>query len=433
KVVARRHPDGASLRGVLPVERHLPGQSGQGQRREPARQPRAALAGRHPLYLPDRRELHARHPRQRLRSHPGRPLGLRVRLRRRGLRRAVHPDGGPPELLPAAAVAQPRAGLPLHGRLFSRLEPGPGAALRALLSGRLELAPAVQVAAGLPEGQHRHPDRRQQRAAVQRRIHDPPRLRPQGGDLHRHRSGMGPRHRGGHQDRPLDPSIRDGGRVKMELAVWTDSNRLWNQAQPEKGRELRRVQLLRRLVLLAEEAGTMVQGKEVWGAAGILTVLRGVGGTAGAQTPAPARATPASNGRVAIVDIQRILARSVAGAAAREQLEKDKATMQRQLDGHKTELEKMRDELEKKGQLLSADARREKQDALDRKVRDVRRLVDDLQAQLQKKEDALLQKGLQDVAGLIQRLGKEKGYAVVLERQRAGVLYASGDSDLTED
>ena len=179
----------------------------------------------------------------------------------------------------------------------------------------------------------------------------------------------------------------------------------------------------------------MTQGKTRWAAAAILALSLGVGASVWAQTPAatPATAASNSNGRVAIVDMQRILARSVAGAAAREQLEKDKATMQRQLDGHKTELERMRDELEKKGQLLSADARREKQDALERKVRDVRRLVDDLQAQLQKKEDALLQKVLQDVAGLIQRLGKEKGYAVVLERQRAGVLYASGDSDLTED
>ena len=158
----------------------------------------------------------------------------------------------------------------------------------------------------------------------------------------------------------------------------------------------------------------MTQRMAMWWPAAILALLVGVGGVvrAQAQTPAPAAA---SNGRVAIVDIQRILARSVAGAAAREQLEK------------------MRDELEKKGQLLSAEARREKQDALERKVRDVRRLVDDLQAQLQKKEDALLQKVLQDVAGLIQRLGKEKGYAVVVERQRAGVLYASADSDLTED
>jgi outer membrane protein len=59
--------------------------------------------------------------------------------------------------------------------------------------------------------------------------------------------------------------------------------------------------------------------------------------------------------------------------------------------------------------------------------------VDDLQAQLQKKEDALLQKVLQEVAGLIQRLGKEKGYSVVIERQRAGVLYAAVDADLTDD
>jgi outer membrane protein len=167
-----------------------------------------------------------------------------------------------------------------------------------------------------------------------------------------------------------------------------------------------------------------------WRAIAGLGLALALGGAAGvgAQTPAPA-----SNGRVAIVDVQRILARSVAGAAAREQLEKDKAAMQRQLDGHKTELERMRDELEKKGQLLSADARRDKQDAMERKVRDVRRLVDDLQAQLQKKEDALLQKVLQDVAGLIQKLGRDRGYAIVLERQRAGVLYNSGDADLTDE
>ena len=174
----------------------------------------------------------------------------------------------------------------------------------------------------------------------------------------------------------------------------------------------------------------MMRRTAVWWTATGLALVMSVGGAVWAQAQAPAAG---SNGRVAIVDVQRILARSVAGAAAREQLEKDKAAMQRQLDGQKTELEKMRDELEKKGQLLSADARREKQDAMERKVRDVRRLVDDLQAQLQKKEDALLQKVLQDVAGLIQRLGKDRGFSVVLERQRAGVLYSSNDADLTDE
>ena len=172
----------------------------------------------------------------------------------------------------------------------------------------------------------------------------------------------------------------------------------------------------------------MMRRTAVWWTALGLALVLGGGGAVWAQAPAAG-----SNGRVAIVDVQRILARSVAGAAAREQLEKDKAAMQRQLHGQKTELEKMRDELEKKGQLLSTDARREKQDAMERKVRDVRRLVDDLQAQLQKKEDALLQQVLQDVAGLIQRLGKDRGFAIVLERQRAGVLYNSTDADITDE
>lgn len=148
--------------------------------------------------------------------------------------------------------------------------------------------------------------------------------------------------------------------------------------------------------------------------------------TTSAQTaPAPVR--------VGFVDIQRVLARSSAGVAAREQLEKEKAAMQRQVDSQRGEIEKLRDELEKKGQLLSADARREKQEQLERKVRDARRLVDDLQGTLQKKEEALLAKVLQDVSGLIQKVSKDRGYGLVLERQRSSILYASPESDLTDD
>jgi len=46
--------------------------------------------------------------------------------------------------------------------------------------------------------------------------------------------------------------------------------------------------------------------------------------------------------------------------------------MQREMDGKRQELEKLRDELEKKGPLLAADARREKQEQFERKRRDGR-------------------------------------------------------------
>jgi len=149
-------------------------------------------------------------------------------------------------------------------------------------------------------------------------------------------------------------------------------------------------------------------------------------------TSAQTAAAPAPV-RVGFVDIQRVLARSSAGVAAREQLEKEKAAMQRQVDAQRGDIEKLRDELEKKGQLLSVDARREKQEQLERKVRDARRLVDDLQGTLQKKEEALLAKVLQDVSGLIQKVSKDRGYGLVLERQRSSILYATPESDLTDD
>ncbi len=170
----------------------------------------------------------------------------------------------------------------------------------------------------------------------------------------------------------------------------------------------------------------VVIGIALLAAVGAVAAWVGVG-TLSAQTPAPAAT------RVGFVDIQRVLARSSAGVAAREQLEKEKAAMQRQVDSQRGEIEKLREELEKKGQLLSADARREKQEQLERKVRDARRLVDDLQGTLQKKEEALLAKVLQDVSGLIQKVGKDKGYAIVLERQRSSILYATPESDLTDD
>jgi|KBSSwiStaDraftv2_1062776.scaffolds.fasta_scaffold1469305_1 outer membrane protein len=154
-----------------------------------------------------------------------------------------------------------------------------------------------------------------------------------------------------------------------------------------------------------------------------------------APAPAAAAATPAPNGlqRIAYIDVQRVLARSAAGVAAREQLERDKAAMQKEMDGKRTELEKLRDEMEKKGALLTPDARRDKQEQFERKRRDAARLADDFQKELEKKESGLLQKVLQDVSGVIERVAKEKNYYLVVEKRGAGVLYGSTEADLTDE
>ena len=149
------------------------------------------------------------------------------------------------------------------------------------------------------------------------------------------------------------------------------------------------------------------------------------GSGAGAQAP--------SGTRIGYIDLGRVLARSAAGVSAREQLEREKATMQKEMDGKRVELDKLRDELEKKGSLMTADARREREEVMERKRRDATRLADDFQRELGRKEQVLAQKVLQDITTVIERVGKQKGFYLVLERRGAGVLFSAPEADLTDE
>jgi outer membrane protein len=155
------------------------------------------------------------------------------------------------------------------------------------------------------------------------------------------------------------------------------------------------------------------------------TLLLG-GSGAGAQAPP---AVP----RIGYIDLARVLARSSAGVAAREQLEREKAAMQKEMDTKRQELDKLREELEKKGPLMTADTRRDREEAMERKRRDAARLADDFQRELGRKEQQLAQKVMQDISGVIERVGKQRGYYLVLERGRAGVLYSAAEADLTDE
>jgi|SRR5438093_5559879 len=156
-----------------------------------------------------------------------------------------------------------------------------------------------------------------------------------------------------------------------------------------------------------------------------------------AQTPGgpPAAGAAASMtaaaSRIGVVDVQKVLARSAAGVSARDQLEREKVSMQKEMDTKRQELDKLRDELEKKGPLMTVDARRDKQDAYERKRRDAARLADDYQKELEKKEQTLLTRVLQDLSGIIERVARERGYAMIIERR--GLLYASAEADVTEE
>ena len=47
------------------------------------------------------------------------------------------------------------------------------------------------------------------------------------------------------------------------------------------------------------------------------------------------------------------------------------------------------------------------------------------------RENELVSELLKEISAVVQEYGKEKGYALILERQQAGVLYSGQGIDLT--
>lgn len=154
-----------------------------------------------------------------------------------------------------------------------------------------------------------------------------------------------------------------------------------------------------------------------------------------AQAPAPLTSAPSGGPlKIMFVDIQRVIARSAAGIAAREQLERDKAAMQRQIDDRHRELERLREDFEKKGPLMTPTARREKLELLNKKRRDAARLAEDFAKDLEQQERDLTQVVLQEVFSVVTRVGKERALHLVLEgRIGTSLLYAGPDADLTDE
>jgi outer membrane protein len=162
-------------------------------------------------------------------------------------------------------------------------------------------------------------------------------------------------------------------------------------------------------------------------------VLLAMSASAQAPTPAPSgtAGAPANGTGVGVFDMDRIMAKSAAGVAAREAIERERAMMQKDVDGKRVELEKLKDELDKKGPLMTAEARREKEDSFERKRRDYARLRDDYTKELEKKAGELQRKVLREVHGVIQQVATKGRFVVIIARQF--VAYMAPTADVTED
>jgi len=136
--------------------------------------------------------------------------------------------------------------------------------------------------------------------------------------------------------------------------------------------------------------------------------------------------------KIGFVDLVRALNESESGKKAKADLEFLIKSKQVTIDEKGKAIEKGKNDLEKQASVLSQDARKSKEEELERLIREYQRLVSDSQSDVKKKESELTGDILKDIRVIIQKIGQDEGYTLILENAEGQILYSMKEIDLTD-
>lgn len=136
--------------------------------------------------------------------------------------------------------------------------------------------------------------------------------------------------------------------------------------------------------------------------------------------------------RVAYVDLQKALQSVDAGKNAKANLEKEVNSKRAELEKAQANLQKEAEAFEKKAAIMNEATKAKTQAELQKKIADFQKNAAESQMELQKKERELTKPLIDELRSIIEGIGKEKSYQLILEKNEGAVLYAEAGSDLTD-
>lgn len=136
--------------------------------------------------------------------------------------------------------------------------------------------------------------------------------------------------------------------------------------------------------------------------------------------------------KIAYVDLQKALNLSKAGAAAKGEISDLVKKYEAEFKGKQEELLKKKSELEKQASLLSDSAKADKEREYQKEVVDLQRFQKDVKDELQQKDAEHTKRILNELFEILQKIGKDGKYTMILEKNQGAVIYAAESIDLTD-
>ncbi len=136
--------------------------------------------------------------------------------------------------------------------------------------------------------------------------------------------------------------------------------------------------------------------------------------------------------KIGCVDIQKAVNECNAGKEAKKALTKEAEKFQHLIVEKQKELQTMKDTLDKQDKMLTPESRAAKEKEFQAKVRDFQRWGQDNQNELNQKQKDLERNIAIGIQKVVQKIGGDEGYSLILDKNEPIVLFASRSVDLTD-
>jgi len=134
--------------------------------------------------------------------------------------------------------------------------------------------------------------------------------------------------------------------------------------------------------------------------------------------------------RIAYVDLEKVFQEYNKKKDIESKLQKEWEGEQTKLGKMMQELEGLKDEYEKQAPLLTEEAKRERQQEINRKIEEYRALQKKIFDQKQTREQKYTQELLQDIINKVKEIAEKEGYIYVFDK--AALIYGAPTQDITE-
>jgi outer membrane protein len=138
------------------------------------------------------------------------------------------------------------------------------------------------------------------------------------------------------------------------------------------------------------------------------------------------------NLKIGSVDIQKAVNECHEGKEAKRSLTKEAEKFQGIAFGKQKELQEMKESLEKQALVLNPEARGAREKELQTRLRDFQRWGEDIQNELNQKRIEMERNIFIGLQKVIQKLGADEGYTLILEKNENIVLFTSKSTDITD-